>query len=46
MTSNRALVDAYYQALAGLDVKAFGSLHHSDVVYNICEGKTDSEFPL
>ncbi|MEP2103662.1 MAG: nuclear transport factor 2 family protein [Parasphingorhabdus sp.] len=35
MTSNRAIVDAYYEALARLDVDAFEALHHPDVVYNV-----------
>lgn len=35
MTSNAAIVDAYYQALAALDVEAFEAFHHADVVYNV-----------
>lgn len=35
MTSNRAIVTAYYEALARLDVTAFEALHHADVVYNV-----------
>ncbi|WP_108812488.1 nuclear transport factor 2 family protein [Sphingorhabdus sp. Alg231-15] len=35
MTSNRAIINAYYEALSRLDVDAFEALHHSDVVYNV-----------
>lgn len=35
MTSNRDIVNAYYEALARLDVDAFEALHHPDVVYNV-----------
>lgn len=35
MVTNAAIVDAYYQALAALDVEAFEALHHPDVVYNV-----------
>jgi uncharacterized protein len=34
MTS-REIVDAYYGALAAMDVEAFEALHHPDVVYNV-----------
>lgn len=35
MATNAAIVDAYYQALAALDVEAFEALHQPDVVYNV-----------
>ncbi|GAB5489355.1 MAG: hypothetical protein Pars2KO_29250 [Parasphingorhabdus sp.] len=35
MTSSREIVDAYYGALAAMDVTAFEALHHPDVVYNV-----------
>lgn len=33
--SSREIVDAYYGALAAMDVSAFEALHHPDVVYNV-----------
>ncbi len=33
--SNRDIVNAYYEALARLDVDAFEALHHPDVIYNV-----------
>ncbi|MEP3225924.1 MAG: nuclear transport factor 2 family protein [Parasphingorhabdus sp.] len=33
--SNRDLVNAYYEALARLDVGGFEALHHPDVVYHV-----------
>lgn len=35
MMSNREIVDAYYGALAAMDVEAFEALHHPDVAYNV-----------
>ncbi len=33
--TNREIVDAYYSALAALNVEAFEALHQPDVVYNV-----------
>ncbi|MEO9635491.1 MAG: nuclear transport factor 2 family protein [Parasphingorhabdus sp.] len=35
MSSNCEIIDAYYAALAAMDVDGFEALHHSDVVYNV-----------
>ena len=35
MATHREIIDAYYQALATLDVAAFEALHHPDVVYHV-----------
>jgi ketosteroid isomerase-like protein len=35
LTANRAIVDAYYGALAAMDIDGFEALHHPDVVYNV-----------
>lgn len=35
MKSNREIVDAYYGALAAMDVEAFEALHHPDVIYHV-----------